>query len=124
MREIKFRAWDLATQKMYQVEQMNFGLVFAGLEPIYMQYTGIQIDGVDLYEGDIVEYIKEKTDPEDIERRKSMGLPYKQVNSEVFFRDGSFMIYIDHHGSYIELSQTGSDYPILGNKYQNPELLK
>jgi len=116
MRQIKFRAWDKENKKMHKVNMIDFieGEIFVEPQPknksrlwfeeckdsILMQYTGLKDkNGEEIYEGDI---IKKEWDDE-IE--------------EVTWNEG----YVEPFNfSYYEDPEGGE---ILGNIYENPELL-
>ncbi|MEK4085639.1 YopX family protein [Psychrobacillus sp. FSL K6-1415] len=126
MREIKFRAWETGeeimhpnvTNGVYQDpdEIIDFDFVL-GLERFkVMQYTGLKDkDGTEIFEGDIV-----STD---------LSRPFLIVE----FRNGAFMYQCHHNGqdyydfmepSYEEIKEFTKYHKVIGNIYENPELLE
>lgn len=94
MKEIKFRVWDKANKRMYQVVNLGLGdsktsIVIRNNEPQtaheicgeypLMQYTGLKDkNGKEIYEGDIVAFYDE--------------LEMKRTHiAEVVFFDGAFI---------------------------------
>jgi hypothetical protein len=66
------------------------------------QFTGLlDKNGKDIYEGDVV--------------------GNKQVSLEVFFEDGSYRV---GHNTDLRLREFNEDCEVVGNIYDNPELLK
>lgn len=131
-REIKFRAWDKWYKKMSPVAEIqfrngevrkatvsstsemkdNFSVMKENLE--LMQYTGLKdIDGYEIFEGDII--CGETTLPMEIVWHKSMwAVKYRpQEGDQIELIDDEFMIYME-----------SEDWKVLGNIYENPELLK
>ena len=132
MREIKFQAWDIDFKKMWIVmsltreEQTPFMLVRESIEsescarPSKLlkirQYTGLKDNnGKEIYEGDIVEcqrflpnYQKDRT------------IGYVTFETPAFF-----IITEEKHGkNWIDFDNDAEPYEILGNIYENPELLE
>ena len=127
MRTIKFRAWNgrefikdrynhnhfisIADGKLVQVQHDDVcaeGFVYGNPEPVILQqFTGLtDINGVAIYEGDIV-------------RLFGFICCIKWENS-----DASFMA-VERHDSWAESGQEFSNNcTVIGNIYQNPELLK
>jgi len=118
MREIKFRAWDKEEKSLITGDD-NQGSIF-GEEGGYfdlreepnryelMQFTGLKDkNGKEIYEGDILNLPK-----------TSYHLSFKV---EVVFQDGSFV-----GDSFLakDLGELASKSEIIGNIYENPELLK
>jgi len=126
-REIKFRAWNKQRKEMFEVANIDFkekkvtltnGIIrlpsvnFNDTE--LMQYTGLKDrNGKEIYEGDIVLIKLDET-----------STWYKTV---VGFKKGAFIanlidkedyVYIFHHGF------TDDDFEIIGNVYENKNLLE
>ncbi len=129
MREIKFRAWDKEKKIMIRVDGINFALNrYWGqehnshikhdfsLEPYeFMQFTGLKDkNGKEIWEGDIVLYAYDED--EDLQKY--------QVKWEAA---GFWLLYLD--GKYPEFEfdpftqDDGKDMEVIGNIYENSELL-
>lgn len=119
MREIKFRAWDKDGSEMFRVVNIGFRpdrvLLVSGRGGttdtndkdgcILMQYTGLKDkNGKEIFEGDVL-----------LASSNDKGLP-------VEFMDGCFVMMGGEAGfEWIPRS----DYcEVIGNIYENPELLK
>jgi len=120
MREIKFRAWDTSKKQMFNVICLDFKEHGYIDEEIgwhkdfichLMQYTGLKDkNGKEIYEGDIVKgWIYDEYDEE------------KDKYDKVFWHDEYCGFYIDYIEEYrlYELR----DAEIIGNIYENPELI-
>ena len=147
MREINFRAWHINERKMYEVKQIDFffglaevqwwepqpdgskvlrfktvtftdfededtGVVLEEKEVILMQYTGLKDkDGKEIYEGDIVRIITGE----------------KGVIGKVVYNPQKTAFCVEAKG--FETFSLGFlsiffKVVVLGNMYENPELLK
>lgn len=115
----KFRAWDKQGKTMNDVESINFDwnriflldwCVACKFEDIeLMQSTGLEDkNGVEIFEGDIVRIIDDgETD---------IGWGW---NEEVIFHNGAFMA-----GDEDLLINVNFRCLVIGNIYENPELLE
>ena len=131
MRERKFRAWHKEKKKMLSYGELfnidcsgeyPFLALAAGhyedcIEPLkveLMQFTGLQDkNGVDIYEGDILIY-------------QHMFVDKKSV-SEVIWNEkySGFASYVeDDERRYILEKELKNQFEIIGNIYENPELLE
>ena len=107
MREIKFRAWNKRRNEMVRFDLFN-PLVrnwWEHVKETTMQYTGLKdCKGKEIYEGDIVEV-----------RIDGMGTGHKHPvvwdNDDATYKFGHAML-------------GGSDVEIIGNIYENKELLE
>ena len=130
MRELKFRAWDNLEKRMRKVVSLHWQgdkLVSAKLEgdnePIPIegrlvieQYTGLEDrNGVEIYEGDLLKF----------------KISHKKFTRRVVYcpRLASFGMGARIGGLYqyviSELWQLGvSDFQVIGNIHENPELLE
>lgn len=114
MREIKFRAWDKLNKEMFNVESINFQesrvykdtvsyRKFNDIE--LMEYTGLKdMRGKGIYERDIL--------------FESFGEEYFKV----VFEDGSFTVETEEYS--LSLSEYAHICEVVGNIYENPELIK
>ncbi|SCX38400.1 YopX family protein [Lysinibacillus fusiformis] len=123
MREIKFRAWD-KDFKRFSENALNHTIADINFHTDYewMQYTGLKDkNGKEIYEGDIVLLKNE----------------FATWKGTVIFDEGAFKLSINHSygnsknhfsktdefndmGAKIQLNNI---YVVVGNIYENPELL-
>ena len=130
MRDIKFRAWD--TNNSFMVDENysddDYLLTFNGLTPqligikfdshdyadveksVLMQFTGLKdINGVDIYEGDLLEWELANLIMQCIFSDEDCA--FTLVNTKA---PGGAMMNADYM----------TNYAVIGNIHQNPELLK
>ena len=129
MRNIKFRAWDKKDFKVRQVLGMSFqhGTISVELNNEeylqdgasrfeLMQYTGLKDkNGTEIYEGDVL-YVEQidRIDPY-IPHKKNVAVRYEG-------RDTAF-VFDEEAGFVIGLYSTPRELEVIGNVYENPELL-
>ena len=132
MQDIKFRAFDVDNQKMIYVDVSN-AKSLNDLLPLYeystcdlMQYTGFKdTNGKEIYEGDI---IKVNIDIKVIDKSA-------EHIAIVDFVDGSFVLKnksksrgdikeITLYDFIHEANDLDISFEIIGNRYENPEMLK
>jgi uncharacterized phage protein (TIGR01671 family) len=128
MREIKFRAWETQCQcedckgiwSWERLQKIRYGNpknnIFNDSDYILMQYTGLKDkNGKEIYEGDIV-ICNEK---------KRYEREYSKLESVVIFENGMFVIKPTPNGWLKTfLSLLHSTVEVIGNIYENPDLLK
>lgn len=116
MRPIKFRAWDKEDKIMLDIMHWTVNMLNAyyGSHYIIMQYTGLKDkNGKEIYEGDIVDGIN-------IDGQE-------HPSGEVVFNAGCFSIKTKHCQHVYEpcLYEAWEEMLfIIGNIYENPELLE
>ena len=127
MREIKFRAWNDKSKEMFDVDVLAINPVMwdsggTGVSLAYqphikvMQYTGLKDkNGKEIYEGDVVE---------------SFTIPNGYIcRGVVIFENGSFLMDVKNapfaeSGFKADFDERICEYTVLGNIYENPELLE
>ena len=134
MREIKFRAWDKEIEKIYPVLKIDFVEEWVSMYSkiagqhynwlnnlVLMQYTGLEDkNGVEIYEGDIVKFDPQSPCGDEFYNPRDGEI------GEVIFDFGSFVVKpIDKKRESLRfsLSELG-DWVVVGNIYENPELLQ
>lgn len=146
MREIKFRAWSPSNNAMYKVGEMYHpffktgitssggvwvchsdddtrdarGAGFGGIyvdDLILMQYTGLKDkNGKEIYEGDVMGEIR------------SFGSVARPANV-VVYKDAGFKFHsypekTDADFGFVSTKAYDEDFIVIGNIYENPELIK
>ena len=116
MREIKFRGWDVGFKEMESWESLLTSdvlpEVLQGLFPNLkiMQYTGLKDkNSVEIYEGDILFH--------PLQGKRKVFYPYSETVASYGLRN------IDN-GMGSTLQDAHRVWEIIGNIYENPELLE
>ena len=125
MRKFRFRAWDTEKNKMVKVDTIDFNNgnvndvdfynqeIHFGFSTILLQYTGLKDkNGTEIYEGDIL------TDHGD------EGPLYVEYSNE-----RAMFVFVDKFDpfgvtSYSTLQISYEQFEVIGNIYENPELLE
>lgn len=137
MRELKFRAWDTERKIMAQVNYLGLSDYEVGMKAKcehwnapypyvckLMQYIGLKdINGKDIYEGDIIRIII------DGDSRKVGKVVYRDCGFYIHIPDKYFEDYheitdtykVEDMGGTINLKQS---FEVIGNIYENPDLVK
>ena len=125
MRDIKFRSWNKVSKTMYGNSIYNckdsFDMQLKHPQ-IYevMQYIGLEDkNGRKIYEGDIIRY-------SDIEiSNTDCGIEYNDIINigEVLYDNESAYYYVTNTYS-VEMDEVWEDAEVIGNIYENPELLE
>ncbi len=127
MREIKFRAWEdnkmwyqvrcggmfdgIPTAPTVWIEDQGWGNLTGQPHTKVMQYTGLtDKNGREIYEGDVVSI-----------QKYIGGIFYPMNSGVVAFSDGSFFVKAESSSYYAWLDY---EVEVLGNIYENPELLE
>lgn len=148
MREIKFRAWEKNLKEMIPINSINFKSHTVNIESAWrfldeielMQYTGLKDkNGVEIYEGDIARYHTTWNETLGIVKfgeyeQDGSGGEYSGTRCIGFYVErtriipSAWDIEIDEDPTEREEERTISilsyEYEVIGNIYENPELLE
>jgi uncharacterized phage protein (TIGR01671 family) len=111
-KEIKFRAWDGFQKKMFDIKSLKLPhREDLSPEVCLMQFTGLHDkNGKEIYEGDIIEYTIFDYEGNDTQK---VG----QVN----IGEGDFSWWCGDN--YLAVVSKDDEREVIGNIYENPELL-
>ena len=118
-RPIKFRAWDKHSKVMSKPFDLFYSATFAGQGYELMQFTGLtDKNGKEIYEGDILNWTGKRS-------KDTSEFAYRYIitfeNGIFGYRLGNAQVNkIEPLQGLIELET----YEVIGNIYENPELLK
>lgn len=125
----KFRAWDKLDKKIYEVEDISwfngeFDFIGDGItfkrnadDVELMQSTGLKDkNGKEIFEGDIITNGK---DVMSIKRHNTLGFYVEQKGEVQFIADG-----MDLEEFEEDAKEIADSIEIIGNIYENPELLE
>lgn len=128
MRDIRFRFWNPKTKVMDYAPKASLPInpfplndIFFQLDGVYTQSTGLKDkNGKEIYEGDILLWQPGEIDP------ISKEFPFEKC--QVVFHQGAWSRKTAEHiepllDGWIEESEQLHDEEIIGNIYENPELL-
>jgi len=117
MRPIKFRAWDKQVKRMFYSDKFGLSELFYTIEDgqingVIMQYTGLKDkNGKEIYEGDILDFYL----------RGSVWYVIWSKEKLAWMAHNPQKIWEDEY--LYELANC-NPLIVIGNIYQNPELLK
>lgn len=139
MREIKFRAWDKDERKMYfeaqntydyiegeptYIPASNFGELLTDSSFVVMQYTGLKDkNGTEIYEGDIIrdKFLFSMAFSTNYYERENV---YEVTMPDIYMCwDESQFSSFDDLKEHFAQGDKKLGIEVIGNIYQNPELL-
>lgn len=126
MREIKFRIWDGHTKSFFDTPDTHYqpklkidesGIMsFETKDELYeiQQFTGLlDKNGKEIYDGDVITCVA-------YQREQTVLGEYRPEKVQVKYQDGYFYPFGYNAGWRSEVT----DIEVIGNIYENPELLK
>ncbi len=140
MREIKFRAWDEVTKKLFtweEVCEMGFEWVLNNPSMTVLQFTGLHDkNGKEIYEGDVVTGVVAFPQLTTWDNDENCNV---KMGGVVEYNHSDFILRCEHTQNLCDPDRDGMvnwfdfigdvgeifhDMTVIGDIYQNPELLK
>lgn len=125
-REIKFRAWNEYQKKMYEPSVIHNGIGEGESEHPLMQFTGLKDKNYnDIYDGDIVKMDEEavvKPNENLVVEHDNFCTYWLRPTNENSYIAQLYESVRDHIGNHKQ--KHGLAGVVIGNIYENPELLK
>ena len=126
MNNLKFRAWDKKHKEMFEVIKIEYNpnIFYMAKEPAWivirakneielMQSTGLKDkNGVEIYEGDIVEYLDGEYSFVGVVENSAFGIYAKNKYDNYGFED------------FADENTKEADVVVIGNIYEDKELLE
>lgn len=129
MREIKFRAYDKKSQKMYQITDINFsdyvanGVCFGDWKEFsinnLLQYTGLlDKNGTEIYEGEIIKDSSNRLMTVEWDRRVGASrFIFRVINTIGHIKVGRFI------NTHEWIMPDDNDIEVIGNIYEHNHLI-
>lgn len=131
MKEIKFRAWDTKSKKMYEPFTLQFAIGEDGYDTdgvVFLQFTGIKDrHGKEIYEGDVIKTPLGRKNNEPIYRNCTVQrwfMDHILQQSTVTAGEAGNMEQLGSLILSIQSYITDCDIEVIGNVYEHPHLLK
>ena len=126
MKEIKFRVWDNIHEIMMKLSEVNTYSTIDIISNVFkdslnvMQFTGLfDKQGVEIYEGDIIKDSSNRLMTVEWDRRVGTSrFIFRVINTIGHIKVGRFV------NTHEWIMPDDNDIEVVGNIYENPELLK
>lgn len=137
--DVKYRVWRTDDKKMYGPD-LPFLMYTDGIIPslsgaaplrqypiseaVLMQFTGFRLNGVDIYDKDVIRF----TYPVQSKKRKPKKQPFNDMVVSWNKKRGQWCVFWQNDAGELQYQSLASaldeNHAVIGNAYQNPELVK
>jgi len=129
MRDIKFRAWDKNNKNLLKIfdstTQEYWFIPMWNKNFEIMQYTGLKDrKGKEIYEGDILDFEDTDNKGRDFYNRAELEFNKGRYEFKKFLIEDTYVEEEMHNSSNSDFIDIIKDSDVVGNIYENPELLE